>query len=399
MPNKNQQILVVTVQELWGGGSHPERAPGKTLLAYINAGYELSLISTSRNNERYRKLSPTGTILTILPFVRTKWSRAAVRTVWWSIIFPICALLVWIFRFRAKKFAFIYGYEIHGVLAGKLISMVSHAPLVARFQGTVLAPIIWDNATRKRWLSKVDHMLAMRLRADVAIITDDGTYGYQVYQELNRGKTTEVAFFRNGVNTPQHETAGFSLRRRLGYGDDALLVMTVSRLVHWKRVERALRTFAAAEHRPNSGLCILGDGPERANLEALSRKLGIESYTHFLGNVPHDEVASYLTQADVFLSFYDLSNLGNPIFESMMSGVAILTLNSGNTSSVIKHGENGLLLFTWDENLAASWLSDLLTNVQLREGIAQGAQEYAFRHLWTWDDRMKAEIDLVQHNL
>ena len=82
-------------------------------------------------------------------------------------------------------------------------------------------------------------------------------------------------------------------------------------------------------------MIIKGDGPERKILEQLSNKLGIKQYIRFEGASPHNEVPKYFATADIFLSFYDWSNVGNPLLEAMMGGKCIVTLNNGDTGRFI----------------------------------------------------------------
>lgn len=64
----------------------------------------------------------------------------------------------------------------------------------------------------------------------------------------------------------------------------------------------------------------------------------------FTGKISHELVYDYLQRADVFISLYSASNLGNPLFEAMRCGKAIITVDTGTTGSVIKNEANGILL-------------------------------------------------------
>ena len=87
-------------------------------------------------------------------------------------------------------------------------------------------------------------------------------------------------------------------------------------------------------------MLVLGDGEQRGSLEALSRELHVDDRVIFFGHVAQNKVQSILSQTDVFLSLYDLSNIGNPLFEAMNAGVPVLTVDVGATGTVIRDGEN-----------------------------------------------------------
>jgi len=146
---------------------------------------------------------------------------------------------------------------------------------------------------------------------------------------------------------------------------------------------------------PDTILVIVGDGPERSSLEALVRKLDIADYVRFEGAVVHKEIPVYLAAADIFLSFYDMSNVGNPLLEAMMAGKCIITLNTGDTGRIIQNGYNGVLLEYKDlPSLSASILK-LLVNDSLKKQLGANAREFANKNFWTWEKRMDVEIQAI----
>src|SRR5204862_129183 len=67
---------------------------------------------------------------------------------------------------------------------------------------------------------------------------------------------------------------------RLGVPQDALLLLTLSRLHPKKGIDTAIRALARL---PNAHLCIAGDGPEQAKYETLAHELGLTERVRFLG--------------------------------------------------------------------------------------------------------------------
>jgi glycosyltransferase involved in cell wall biosynthesis len=143
-------------------------------------------------------------------------------------------------------------------------------------------------------------------------------------------------------------------------------------------------------------LLIVGDGEERANLEAQSKALGLQASVTFVGGVPQPEVQRYLWAADVFLSVNELSNVGNPLLEAMVAGRCILTLDEGDTRDLIQDNETGVLLSTGEPAAIAEALSQLAHVPETRRRLGKAAQAYAEQHFWSWDQRLDAEIDAVE---
>ena len=88
----------------------------------------------------------------------------------------------------------------------------------------------------------------------------------------------------------------------------------------------------------------MGDGPKKTKLEQLTNKLGIKQNVRLERAVPHNKVLKYLAVTNIFLSFNDWSNMGNPLLKAMIAGKYIVTLNNGDTGRFIQNGYNGILL-------------------------------------------------------
>ncbi len=134
------------------------------------------------------------------------------------------------------------------------------------------------------------------------------------------------------------------------------MLLTVSRLSFWKRVDRSIRLLAELAARGSSArLVIVGVGPEESRLRELAVALGIMDRVTFVGGVPRDQLASYYTSADLLLSLYDYSNLGNPAIEAMLLGVPVVAYDVGGTRDLVIDGVNGILVAEPDN---ASALAD-----------------------------------------
>jgi glycosyltransferase involved in cell wall biosynthesis len=109
-----------------------------------------------------------------------------------------------------------------------------------------------------------------------------------------------------------------------------LRFFSVGRLIHWKGFELAMRAFASL-HRtcPEAEYWIIGNGPERNRLEALSQKCGVAEKVRFLGALPRQKVLDSLQQCDVLLhpSLHDSG--GWACVEAMAAGRPVICLDLG----------------------------------------------------------------------
>ena len=167
-----------------------------------------------------------------------------------------------------------------------------------------------------------------------------------------------------------------------------------SRLVTWKRVERSIKALAimqSTEIKPV--LIIVGDGPRKNFLEELAKELGVQVI--FTGHVSQEISYNVIYNCTAFLSFYDLSNLGNPLLEALNCHKPIVTIGNGDTRKVIKDGENGLIINYWSAENAALKISEIWKNEKLRTKLINGAKEYSSSNLYSWPNRLLKEEKFI----
>ena len=315
-----------------------------------------------------------------------------------ALLFPYLASRRAASVLERKNVDVIYGYEVHGVLAMRLLKRKHQLSSIARFQGTVLHPHVSD---RLALLRRYEEVLALRTDADHYIMTNDGTRGDEVLARLNPSSIDRLSFWRNGLDLdrllPVEPSERIELREKLELPTDALTLLTASRLARWKRIDRAIDAMPEiVRSLPNALLVVLGDGEERQNLERQARDLGVEARVRFVGSVQQKEVASYMGAADLFLAPADLSNVGNPLLEAMSCGLPIITVDVGDTKDLIRDGASGRLLASGDPGAIANAVVQLGNDESLRCALGAGARREAEQRFWTWEERMNAELEIVE---
>jgi glycosyltransferase involved in cell wall biosynthesis len=402
------KITIFTATDLFGSGSIPERSPGHTLLSFLKSGDEILIISNHPQNQKYRELGCRVILVPRIPF--EKGSRL-LRLFNNCVLFPIQASIIGIYQSLKKRPSLLYLYEVHGVLAGFWVSVFLGTRRLHRFQGTVLQPILTLS-----WISrlallfrKLDHGLALSLPAPLTVMTDDGTQGDEVLNKLRLKNSGKILFWRNGLASLNSTLPAGTMRRRWGISEKDIVMITVSRLEKWKRVERAIEVMAELKKfnqrnaiTKNFYLVICGDGELRDSLKALVKKSQLEKLIIFSGSVPQPELGNYYQDADIFLSFYDLSNLGNPIMEAMKSGKFIITLKSGGTERLISHNTNGLVFASFNANEIAESIYRLAENPGNIQKFSGAIKNSAEKLLWDWPTRLVAErsaiLELIKNN-
>lgn len=293
----------------------------------------------------------------------------------------------------------LYGYEVHGLLAVRSLRRnESTLPIIARYQGTVLHPHL---NSKLALLRRFEEVRAMRSQADLYIMTNDGTQGDAVLARLNPSSAGKVRFWRNGLDLDRLRPAEPETRRKLradlGVPDDAFVLLTASRLARWKRVDRVVAAMPAIiDAVPTARLIVVGDGDERTNLERQARDLGVQHSVKITGSVPHEDVLSYMQVADLFLAPADLSNVGNPLMEAMCCGMAIVAVDAGETSDLIRDGETGRLLAMGSPAAISQVVIELAGDTGQSCRLGAEARQEATKRFWTWEQRMTAELEAVE---
>lgn len=292
-----------------------------------------------------------------------------------------------------NKNIILYAYEVDAVLPVQKLAKKYRIPYVTRFQGTVHAK------TEDNWINRVrfyPDLQALKATSDMIIMTDDGTQGLKTLKRLGN-KTNKIHFWRNGVaNIDISENVLEQFKKEKGLLNK-YVYLTVSRLVQWKRVDRAITSFSKIANKvPDAELHIIGEGEEKGRLIGLAQKLGVSSKVVFHGSVNQSDVFLYMRSSKVFLSLYELSNVGNPLLEAMRAGLPIITLDNGDTGTIIKNNYNGILISESNTQDIPVKMLELATNQMLSKALSLNALEYAGLYFWTWEERMETEFQEVR---
>ena len=143
-----------------------------------------------------------------------------------------------------------------------------------------------------------------------------------------------------GVDTVQLNPAkrDAALRRLWGAGDDTVVVLCVSRLAGEKNLTLLWRAFEAIRRRGvDARLVLVGDGPQRAQLQALC------DGAHFAGVRRGEDLAAHYASADLFAFPSLTETLGNVVPEAMASGLPVVAFDHAAAGQLIRHGDSGWL--------------------------------------------------------
>ena len=157
-----------------------------------------------------------------------------------------------------------------------------------------------------------------------------------------------LSVIHNGVAAPDAaERPRASLFEEFNIPPDQKVVGYVGRLATQKRIKDLLWAFELLlELDPNVTFLIVGDGPERENLERFARQIRVEDQVRFTGH--RLDAASLIPHFDVFWLASDFEGQSNSLMEAMASGVPVVASDIAPNLELVTHEETGLIVPTGD---------------------------------------------------
>lgn len=207
------------------------------------------------------------------------------------------------------------------------LALIAHrTPFVYRSIGD---PAAWVSGRLHRWRTGV---LMRRAVATVAL----WPAAAQSLQTLYRPRSTRV--IPNPLAAAGAVISRGEARERLGLSQEGLVVAVVGALSPEKRVDRAVRAVGRLE---DAHLLVVGDGPQRASVEALCAELmpGRSTLTGSLDSV--DEVYA---AADVVLSTSATEGIPGVFLEARLSGCPVVATDVGGTRWALESLGGGIVV-------------------------------------------------------
>ncbi|HEV7763711.1 MAG TPA: glycosyltransferase family 4 protein [Thermoanaerobaculia bacterium] len=168
------------------------------------------------------------------------------------------------------------------------------------------------------------------------------------------------------VGRPSHPGPSLDARDDSG----PLRLITVGRLAVEKGVEQLLAAVRMLEI--DYELTIIGTGPLERELRAAASDL---PHVHFRGTVPRHELGALYRAHDVFVTATRNEAFGLVVLEALACGLPLIGTDIDALRSVVRDGENGLLVTPADPRALASAIERFGRDASLREKLAASAHD------------------------
>ncbi|MBA3474636.1 MAG: glycosyltransferase family 4 protein [Rubrobacter sp.] len=308
----------------------------------------------------------------------------------------VTVLPSWLFRFRKLSF-FLAQYLFYflslpaifrsarkvDVVVDCATPVVSGASIISKLLGKPCVVAIYETFGRNWFRLKGPVTATLGYLAEVFFFAQT----YDAYITLSRqtvaamvdrGKPPErIHHLRHGVGV--HLPAQ-PVRPLLGGSPE---VVCLCRLIKQKNVASLLKVWkSVTEELGRVRLRIVGDGPERENLEKLADALSISGSVTFEGCVTEEQKWALLSRASAFAFPSLQEGFGIALVEAMAAGLPVVAYDLPIFREFLNDGEHGYLVPLDDHRQMADRLLKLLRNDSLRREISYRNAEYAGQFSW-----------------
>ena len=274
----------------------------------------------------------------------------------------------------AGKYDVVYVNE-HLALLHVLAAKLRRKPVVIR----IMVDGSWEIAHRKGWCAgddivtfqaksygwkvRMTRFLQRRWWGWCGHIIACSEFLRQILVQHHGVSPDKVQRIFNGYHGPRAEDVPESreeARAKLGLDPSKRYVLTICRLMNWKRVDGILHALTGLPEEVH--LLVAGDGDMEGPWKALAEELGVSHRATFLGNVPHSEIPMHVRAADVFVLNSEYEGLSHTLLEVLNLGTPIIASGVCGNPEVVEDGVNGLLVDPRDPETLRAAIHKLLQN-------------------------------------
>lgn len=183
---------------------------------------------------------------------------------------------------------------------------------------------------------------------------------------------------------------------------DSWQFVTVGRLVPYKGFDMILKAMSASPVLKTCRLLIVGDGPQRENLQQQAAASGLAERVRFAGWLPQAELAAELrsSQAFVFPSLREFG--GGVVLEAMASGLPSIAVDYGGPGELLDE-RSGIMLKMSDRDHMVTQLITAMESLVMDEDRSRRLAEFAIQQIhqrFTWErkaDQIRSIYQQILH--
>ncbi len=277
--------------------------------------------------------------------------------------------VVWTLFTARRRYQLVY-FLMQGLhlAAGLPVARLLRKPILMKISGSSIITMMresWLGRLELRWLQQWAYRV-MILNPGMAMEADAA--GFPPEQLFWMPNPVDVEQFCPG------DPLG-KFRQKTAIPEDAPVALFVGRLAPEKELASLVGAFAQVPSRTLAHLVLVGDGPERGTLEALTKKLTLDGRIHFVGRCGPDEVREWLRASDVFVLPSSNEGFSCSLLEAMSMGLPPVVSDIPANTQLVQDGKNGLIVKLRDQGEIAGALMRLFSDAALRRTLGAAARQ------------------------
>ena len=266
---------------------------------------------------------------------------------------------------------------------GRLAAFIARTPVVA----SALHSTGWPDG-----VSTLNQMLTPITDTFIAVAEEHGRF----LREEGGFPDKKVSVIPNGVDTHKFRrdiAAGSGVREEYGIPLDAPVCGILAALRPEKNHDMFLNGAQRIRQRfPDAQFLVVGDGEERARLEAFSRTLGIDDAVHFLGT--RSDVPSVLAAMNCMLLTSKMEANPVSILEALATEVPVVATRVGSVPTTVSDNQTGLLVEPDNVEELVEKVSTLLNDLDMASQLGRNGRELVDSQ-WSVDAMVCGYQDLI----
>jgi glycosyltransferase involved in cell wall biosynthesis len=307
-------------------------------------------------------IDPAGVPVRIL----TRRSRGR----WKDMVFA-CQVAWMIWRERRNYDVVYFLMQGLHLAAGLPVARWLNKPIIMKFGGSGVIPLMRRSGAGRVELNWLRRWAARLMVLNEGMVQEAIADGFPRQQLTWMPNPVDIDEFR-----PAAPGEAGAWRERQNLPVNACIAIYVGRLSHEKGLAGLLRGFARAVPTvPGAMLVLVGDGPQRAELESLARELGLGPLRiRFIGRVDIREVPSWLRASDVFALTSPSEGFSCALLEAMAAGLAPVVSDIPANRQLVDPEIQGLTVRFDDDAAIGEALMRLFGDPALRLQMGQAAR-------------------------
>ncbi|GIW93130.1 MAG: glycosyl transferase family 1 [Pirellulaceae bacterium] len=178
--------------------------------------------------------------------------------------------------------------------------------------------------------------------------------------------------------------ARHQVRRRLGWGEEHLVIGKIARLFRLKGHDDLVQAAKVVVRRyPQARFLLVGDGILRDALQRKIARAGLSAYFHFTGLVAPDQIASWIGAMDILVHCSLREGLARALPQALLAGIPVVSYDVDGAREVVLDGTTGYLVAPRDTGGLIKALLALLADPERRRAMGEHGRRLCitrFRH-------------------